>query len=319
MDQLIQDDKLHNLMINRVEKVAAAAAVAESEKPLDTKEMKTELVDSLKEMKEDLNSVDFPHGFTSTLLIDKNEQIVDRNMNLAVSVDGEQMNAVVSSKNVPYGNNNTWNEWKVEISPEEDGDKNRAILQFTNDIQKQKEGRTENLQASFALEEYGESEDFTFNMTSNFKGTNGKQEINREFELGSSSPSYYDIPDVVKGKITQVSDVNLKEEYNADKISFNVDVEDEYDAGSVTLNLDSKTTLKDSLKFPSLTTDSNAGINVVGISEDEMNTIGEEVGTNLYELGKKYGLIPEEESYYGYDDNMNRIIMITIKRLVNNR
>lgn len=300
MDQLIKDDKLHNIIIERVEIIADAAAVAEEEEQLDKKEMKEEMVNSLKDMKEDLKSVDFPDGFTSTLLLDKSEQIIDRDMKFAVSVDGEQANAVFTSKNVPYEDDKEWNEWKLEVSPEEEGYGNKLSLLYTNDVQEKKENRTEDMQVKVVLEEYGEPEEFTFKMNSDFKGKDGKQEITRKFGLDSSSPSYYEL-NGLKGEIKQVSDVNLKKDYSKEKLTFKLDIEDNYDPISLTLNLDSKTTLKDDLKFPDLTADSNNGVNVVEVSDEEMGTIVEEVSMGIYELGTKYGLFPEEDYYYEDD------------------
>ncbi|MCQ6277095.1 zinc ribbon domain-containing protein [Bacillus sp. V3B] len=304
MDHIIQDQELHNMIVNRVEKLAEAAALeGELAAELsDASELKEEMVDGLKEMKNEMQAIDYPNGFTSTLLIDKNEQIIDRHMTLALSVDGEQINTVVTSKNVPYGDNQKLNEWKVELSPEEDEDFN-AIFQFTNHIQTKKETRTEDLKATFSVEEYGNKEDVTFTMASHFKGADGsKQTINREFELGFNGRSFYDAPNEIKGEIKQVSDVNLKKEYSDEKFTIELEMEDDYDSGSITLNLDTKTTLKDKVQLPTLDTNSDDGLNVVKISEDEMFAISEKVGTNIYELGEKYGLIPED-SYYRYEDS----------------
>lgn len=300
IDQLIQDDKLHNMILKRVQIVADAVAVTGEEESLDKKEMKEEMINSLKDIKEDLKFVDFPDGFTSTLLIDKSEQIIDRDMKFAVSIDGEQVNAVFTSKDVPYEVDKEWNEWKVEISPEEDGYENKLTLQFINDIQEEKENRTEDMQVLLELEEYGESEKLAFNMNSDFKGTGGKQEINREFELSSTAPSLDEL-NGVKGEIKWDSDINLKKGYSNNKVSFTID-DEENNGASYTFNLDSKKMLRDSLKFPDLTTDSNNGVNVVEASEEEMDTIIEEISIGVYELGIKYGLFPEDDYYYGSDE-----------------
>ena len=300
IDQLIKDDKLHSILIKRIEIVADAAAVAEETEQFDKKEMKEEMVDSLKEMKEDLDEISFPDGFKSTLLIDKDEQIVDRDTKFAVAMDGEQANAAFTTKNVPYQDDKEWNEWKIEVSPKEEGSGNKLALQYTNDVQKQKEDRTEDMQVKVMLEEYGEPEELLFKMNSVFKGVDGKQEINREFGLESDSPEYVDLTGF-KGEIKQVSDVNLKKEYSEDKITVMLDIKDEYDPVSLSFNLETKTTLKDNLKFPDLTADSNTSMNVVEASEDELATIIEEISMGIFELGTQYGLIPEQDYYYEDD------------------
>ena len=305
MDLLIQDKEFHNMIMNRVEKLAETAALGgdvAGELP-DVKEMKKEMVTGLKDAKNEMQSIEYPNGFKSTILIDRNEQIIDRRVTLDISVDGEQINTVVTSKNVPYADNKEYSEWKVELSPEDDTDFH-TVFEFTNDIQTEKENRTENLKAAFAVEEYGKREDITFTMSSNFKGAEAsKQDINRQFKLGFNGDRFYDAPNEITGEIKQVSDVDLKKEYSTEKFTIELGMEDDYDAGAITLNLDTKTTLKDKVELPSLDTDSNEALNVVKISGIEMFAISQQVGTNVYKLGEKFGLIPED-SYYGYEEDL---------------
>lgn len=304
MDHMIEDKELHNMIATRIEKFAKTAALENSDVEIPEKnEMIEEMVAVLKDVKDEMKSVDYPIGFTSTLLIDKNEIIIDRNVKAAISIDGKQVNAEIASKHVPYGDNQKYNEWKMTLAPEEDKDSS-MVFQVSNDVKNGKETRTEKLKASAMLEEFGEKEDITFTLTSNFKGEAGsKQDINREFDLAFNGDSFYDVPNELKGEIKQVSDLNLKKNYQNETFKIKLLMEDDYDSGALTLNLDSKTKLEEKVSVPNFDTNSAEGINVVKISDEQMLEISEAVGTNLLTLGEKYGLIPEDY-YYGYEEEL---------------
>ena len=304
MDHIIEDKELHNMIATRIDKVAKAAALEDSDVEIPEKNvMIEEMVDGLKDVKDEMKSIDYPKGITSTLLIDKNEIIIDRKVQAAISIDGQQVNAELASKHVPYGDNQKFNEWKLTMVPKSDKDSS-LVFQISNDIKNGEETRTEKLKASAMLEEFGEKEDISFTLTSSFKGEAGsKQDINREFSLAFNGDSFYDGPNILTGEIKQVSDLSLKENYQNEKFKIKVNMEDDYDSGTLTLNLDSKTKLKEKVNIPSFDTNSAEGVNVVQISDEQMHEISEAVGTNLLTLGEKYGLIPEDY-FYGYEEEL---------------
>ncbi|PEJ30841.1 hypothetical protein CN689_19195 [Peribacillus butanolivorans] len=309
MDQIIEDNKLHSMIVNRAQKVAKATAMTDDVDVLDTKEMKRQLINGLKDAKNEMKDISFPKGFSSTLLINKSEQVIDRKVTMAVGGNSDQVNMNVNSKNIPYGNDQIFEEFSVALSPEKDED-SQVMFQVTNDVAVNKDTRAENLKASFMYEEYGESEEIKFAMKSDINGENGgKQNIIRHFNLNFAGGDLSDMPSAFKGTIKQESDLNLKKDYSNRKFEVKLGLEGDLDSGTVTVKLDSKTKLKDKADLPDLELDSGEGLSVVNISDHEMYKIQEEVGTNLMELGVKYGLIPEdmyqfdiydEASYDGY-------------------
>jgi hypothetical protein len=310
VNHIIEDDKLHSMIVERVQKVAKAAAITE-EVDIDltnSAKMKRELVRGLKDMKSEMKDVTYPEGFTSKLLIDSDEQIIDRNVQTAIAVDGgDQVNALITAKNIPDGDKE-FHELKVELSPKEQEDK--AVFHYTNDIADSSSKRSEDMEARFYFESSGEkTHDFTFNMTSDFKGEAGsKQDIDRDFKLKLTGDEFSDVPGEIKGTIKQTSDVNLKKDYSNQKFKIEIGMEDESDSGSITFNVDSKTKLTDKADIPNLDRKSGDGINVVNMSEDEMYQIQEEVGMNLMAIAEKLGISPEDfypqDDYYdeGYSD-----------------
>lgn len=304
MDELIKDKELHSMLVKRAQKVASAAAVAEQvdDEMLDTKNMKQQLVDGLKDAKSELKDVSFAKGFTSTLLIDKKEQIIDRKVTTSIGDSSEQVNMVMKSKNVPYGDDQKYKALSIDLTPQNDQD--TAIkFKVTNDVAIKKEKRTEDLEASFMFKEFGEAEEIKFTMDSNINGEDGeKQDISRKFNLAFDGGDFSDMPSALKGTIKQTNDLNLKDDYSHSKFKATLGLEDASESGSVTINMDSKTKLKDEADLPDLKLDSNKGLSIVSITPDEMYAIQQEVGTNLMELGIKYGLISEDMYDYGNID-----------------
>lgn len=316
MDELIKDKELHNILVKRAKKVASAAAIAEQvdEETLDTKEMKEQLVNGLKDAKSELKDISFAKGFTSTLLIDNNEQIIDRKVTTSIGDSSDQVDMVMKTKNVPYGDNQNFKELSIQLTPKKEPD-TEIMFSVTNDVAVKKEQRTEDFEATFMFKEYGEPEEIKFTMKSDINGENGgKQDISRKFNMNFAGQNFSDMPTALKGTVKQTNDLNVKDEYSNSKVEVTVGLEDASDSGSVTINLDSKTKLQDKVDFPDLKLDSGQGLSIVNISPDEMYEIQQQVGANLMEIGMKYGLISEDlydyntvdetsyDSYYDFED-----------------
>ncbi|MFJ7830826.1 zinc-ribbon domain-containing protein [Peribacillus sp. NPDC097284] len=304
MDEMIKDTELHNILVKRAQKVAGAAALTEQvdEEMQDTKAMKRQLVDGLKDVKGELKDIRFAEGFTSTLLIDKKERIIDRKVTTSIGDSSDQVNVVMKGKNIPYGDDQAFKEFSINLAPDHDQD-TEVMFSVTNDAAAKKEKRTEDLKAAFMFKEFGDTNEIKFTMKSDIKEEKaGKQDITRTFNLDFDGADFSDMPSAWKGTVEQKNDLNIKDEYSNSKFKMTVGLEDASESGSVTINLDSKTKLKDKVDMQDFKLDSGQGLSVVDISPDEMYEIQQEVGTNLMELGMKYGLISEDMFDYDYGD-----------------
>ncbi|MFD6207888.1 hypothetical protein [Peribacillus sp. NPDC060253] len=308
LDHLIKDVKLHSMIVTRVQKVSNTGTMTDEARSSDTKEIKRQLVDGLKHVKNEIKDNSFPKGFSSTLLIDKDEQVIDRKVTTAFGSNHNQVNVEMKSKNVPYGNNQAFKEFSVALAPEKD-EESKLMFLVTNDVAYKKDTRIENLKAFLEFEEYGEHEEIKLSMISDIEGENGdKQKIKRNFNINFVSGHISDLPSSFKGTMKQTSDLNLKKDYSYEKVELKLGIED-VDSGMVTVKLDAKTKLKDKLEMADLKINSGEGVSLVNIPEDEMDEIQEEIGMNLMELAVKYGIVPkgvyqfdgyDEASYDGY-------------------
>ncbi|MBO1000212.1 zinc ribbon domain-containing protein [Bacillus sp. SD075] len=316
MDHLIKDGKLHSMIVTRAQKVAKDSAVTKEIGGPDANGLKRQLVDGLKDAKKEMKDIHFSKGFSSILLINEDEQIIDRKITTAFGSSTNQLNMELRSKNVPYGSNRIFEEFSVALSPEDD-EELKLLFQITNDVVFNENNRKENLNASFKVEEYGEPKEIKFSMKSDMdEEKGGKQEIRRDFNLTFVVGDFTDWPTAFKGTIKQTSEHNLKKDYSKAKFELKLGLADELDSDTVTFKLDSKTKIKDKLEMPDLKLDSGAGLNLVNIPEGEMYLILEEVRMNLMELVVKYGLVPEDvyqfDSYDGYykledEDSVNKL------------
>nr|WP_307272704.1 DUF6583 family protein [Peribacillus sp. V2I11] len=306
MDHLIKDEKLHSMIVTRAQKVSKAGALTKKVGSPDANGLKRQLVDGLNDAKKEMKGIHFSKGFSSTLLIDKDEQIIDRKVTTAYGGSTNQLNMELRSKNVSYGNDQLFEEFSVALSPEDD-EESKLLFQVTNDVVVKEDNRKENLNAFFKIEEYGESEEINFSMKSDIDGEKGgKQKIRRDFNLNFVVGDFTDMPSAFNGTIKQTSELNLKKDYSNAKFELKLGLADELGSDTVPFKLGTKTKLKDKLEMPDLKLDSGAGLNLVNIPEGEMYRIQGEMGMNLMELGVKYGLVPEDvyqfDSYDGYYD-----------------
>ncbi|MCH1627845.1 zinc ribbon domain-containing protein [Ferdinandcohnia quinoae] len=285
VDELIEDEKLHGMIADRLAKLANAGLEEMDVDFTDKKEVQKEMKSALKDLKSALKDVDYTDGFKSVILIDKKEQIIDRHMEIAF--DGD-VNLEVSTKNVPIGKDDRYQEYKIELGPE-DASEGKMVFELTNDSKGAKDGREEKMKANFYFEEYEYVVmDFTFKMNSEFKGKNpNKQTIIRDFDVVLDGEDFYDMTPV-SGKITQEKDVSVKDKHSNNKFKIEVNVEDEYESGSVVINVDSKVKLKDKVDLPKM--DTASGMNVAELTEEDIMEIGQEVGFKLQDLMMELGL-----------------------------
>ena len=303
IDSIIDDKKLHSMIMKRVEKLAENAAVIDdvNQEDFNAKELEAEFIQGLKDVKSDLKDVKFPEGFKSVLLIDNNEQIIDRNMTVVINDGSEPVKISILGKNVPSEDNKRMEELEISLTSEDEDYK--MAFEMSNEIENEKsDNKVEGLNLSFYSETYGELDGkIDLDMTSKFKGKQGsKQTINREFKLNASGGEFSDVPSGITGTIVETRDINLKKEYLNQKYDVEINVEDEYDSGTVMLTVDSKTQLKKKADMPKLDSESTEAINVAEITEEQIYEIQEAVGTNIITLAEKFGL--SSEDLFGYEE-----------------
>lgn len=306
LDHLIKDEKFHDIIIKRVMKLSESAMFMEDvdEDVFNKATLKKEMVNGLKNAKKEMESVEYPEGFTSTILVDKKEYIVDRKMKFAVGDGTDHLTFVINSKDVPDGDDKRYEELSVEMSPyeKESGNDIRGLFKITNDITAKKDNRTEDLKVSFLAETDGEKEsEFIFDMKSDFKGeNNSKQDIKRDFKFNIDGRDFSSPFQSLGGTIKQKNDVSVKDKHSKQKFNIEIELEDDFDSGKLVLNLDSNTKLKDKVKMPNLDNNAKGATNVVDLSENDFMEIFEEITINLMTLGETFGISPD--TLFGNDD-----------------
>ncbi|MDZ5471936.1 DUF6583 family protein [Bacillus sp. 31A1R] len=288
MDLLIEDEDLHSIIAERVTKVAEKVNQGYEEDLVETSEIKEELKDGLEDMKSQMESLQYPKGLESVILIDSEEQIIDRKIKFMLAEDGGDIQFLLETKDVPLEKDNRYKEFKFEVAPK-DKEQGKLVLTYTNDVSEKKKVRVEDAKYVFYFEDYGTVEaDIEFGIKSEFKGENsGKQSINRDFELRLGGDEFYDVP-VINGSIKQSKDISVKEKYSIQNFDIELNVEDEYESGTIFLSLDTKTNLKEKVKLPELNT--AEGRNIAELSEYDVYEISEDIQYRLEEIFSDYGL-----------------------------
>ncbi|MFJ5716242.1 hypothetical protein [Neobacillus sp. NPDC093127] len=291
LDQLIKDDELQKLITDRVVKVAKAASLDDQvgKDLTDKAYVKKELISGLKDMKKEMNRLNYPDGFKYVLLIDKNKQIIDRKINFAVGENKEFAKFAIETKNVPMSNHKTFEEVSIGIAPK-DAAEGKMELRYTNTITKDKDLRKENIKAFFTFENSGDvASKVDFTMNSVFKGKSAnKQTIERDFNLRLGGKEFRNVP-AFKGSIYQTKDISLKDKYSNQKFDVKLNVQDVSSPGTISLTVDSKTKLKDAIKLPSLNADE--GKNVAELTDDDIEEILFEIQNSMEGIFEDFGLV----------------------------
>jgi hypothetical protein len=291
LDQLIKDDELQKLITDRVVKVAKSASLDDQvgKDLTDKAYVKDELISVLKELKKEMNRLNYPDGFKYVLLIDKNKQIIDRKINFAVGENKEFAKFAIETKNVPMSNNKTFEEVSIGIAPK-DAAEGKMELRYTNTITKDKDLRKENIKAFFTFENSGDVESkMDFSMNSLFQGKSAnKQTVERDFNLRLGGKEFGGVP-VFKGSIYQTKDISLKDKYSNQKFDIKLNVQDVSSPGTISLTVDSKMKLRDAIKLPSLNADE--GKNVAELTDDDIDEILFEIQNSMEGIFEDFGLV----------------------------
>ena len=296
-DQLIEDKKLHDMLVKRAELVYEQVAFAEEGVPaFDEKELKDGLVDGLKEMKSGIKDLDIKKGLTSKILVDKDNIIINRDMSMEIG----DTSIAINSKDVPDGDKKRYQEASIAFA-ETGNSGEKIVFSADNAISYKDGGRTEDMKVGFEMEGTDEGA-MSFTMKSDFDGESAKkQKVDRTFALtlveqGSEETS-------IKGSIKQSNDVNAKENYSKDAYTIEVEIEDEYESGKFTLNIDSNSKIQDKVKMPDLSDGAAGTTNAVDLTQEDIMVIYEEVLFNLMDVAEAFGLDPYELLSGGYYDD----------------
>ena len=295
IDRLIQDKKFHSLIAVRVEKVAKAGAATElkGEVP-DQQEIKADIISSLRQEKKKLQGTTFPQGFSSVLLIDKKQRIIDRTMELTVAAsDSDKVTWSVHTKNIPFGKDQSLKECIVKAIPKENK-KEETTLQLTNHIKGESEERTEDLHVSLR----GNGEAVNLKMKSTFDRTlEEKQMINRSFTLVVQGKEAQEWPAEINGKIKQVQEINIDKKYSNEKLNIKFNSGNETDGDMFSFSMNKKSKLVDKVKTVSFSKDLSGSVDVNRMTDVHMAQIQQEVSLNIMSLMSRLGLLGDTHGY----------------------
>ncbi|WP_368503108.1 DUF6583 family protein [Alkalihalophilus sp. As8PL] len=285
------DDELHQLIAERAVMVADAQTL---ELALDGEEFnvqtfQADIKEALEELQAEAENLQYPNGFTSTILVDNSNIIISRQINTAISMENtnEAGNLFVETRNVQLDNNEVDRATVVTLAPEGQQDAELNVA-YTNLIGAGDGSRTEDMTLNVSLSEYGTtSEPFSLSMQSEFFGLGtGDQQVERSFAVMSNDIS--SMEPLLTGTLNQEKDINLKDEAASYKYDFTIDLNEQFENGSLSFVLESDSTIIESVSLPTL--DGDAGINVVELTEFDMMQIAEDIEMRLGQLMFELGL-----------------------------
>lgn len=287
IDTIAKDDQLQGIVAKRVAKLAKQSGT-EFDPTIngdltDVNYVKSELKKSLKDARKEVEKVKIKDGLTYTIFVDKNDQIIDRN--ITVTLDGKKFDLTLdlSTKDIPLDNNKRFKETTFSLTPT-DEEEGKILVSYKNDINTGKEKRVEDSSLSLIVEEYSDVIfDGKLSVNSTYKGKNpNKQKADHNFEFNVRGSSFGE--DInLSGTVKENWDYNLKEKYGKNNYDITLDfTELNQDPFSLLLNIDSETKIKEKQDFdiPSLAD----GINVAELSEDEFYDLMLEIQYNLEEF-----------------------------------
>ncbi|MBS2970981.1 hypothetical protein J9317_19750 [Metabacillus sp. KIGAM252] len=288
LDQMIKDKELHTIIANRVVKIGNTGASQMD--MMDPETVKSDFVDALKDAKEGLKDAKIPKGFTSVLMVNGDELVIDRKMDLAVTdtESGSENTISIHTMDVPYdGDKKRDQEFKLDLVSDNE-DEGASIL-LTNKISKTDDAnRTERLKGKISSNDPAAEGSFDFSMKSDFSGKDpAKQTISRDFSLGSEEG--LDSPLKIEGNVTQKQDVSVKDNYSNQLFEIKLNGGADMAEGSVSLKIDTKTKLKKNADIPEVNLDSEVNIN--NITPAQMTDIQIKAGTKLQDLMLQLGVI----------------------------
>jgi ribosomal protein S27AE len=271
--KLEQDDELQNLLLDMAESSGSF-----DESYFSREDMLQEMRYGFSEMREGLEYINMPGGFTSELLVDRGENIISRNVHFQVADPYYPADTMNFSYETSVWQNSGIEEVTRELTvTPPDIDTGQFTAYWNSETGKDQIVTN----VGGKLIDYG---DVAFDVRLSLDTTLSGDTKDTDFDLRISGYEVgSDIPKI-NGTVIQTTDQNLSRNYsNRDfELVLNVGVDD-YWAGyqEVNLNLavESKTEFTSSLGFPDLSGDTT--VNVFEMSEYELMMIMEEIGYNL--------------------------------------
>ncbi|AZB41012.1 hypothetical protein CEF21_00895 [Bacillus sp. FJAT-42376] len=287
LDQMIKDKELHTIIANRVVKIGNSGASQMD--MIDPDTVKTDFVDGLKDAKKEVKETRIPKGFTSVLMVNGDELVIDRKMDVTVADSTEPGTAVsIHTMDVPYdADKKRDQELKVDITSDKEDEGGSLLL--TNKINKKEgEDRTEDLKAKISSKDPAAEGSLIFSMKSDFSGKDpAKQTIKRDFSLGTEGGT--GSPVKLEGTVIQKQDVSVKDKYSSQLFEIKVNGGADMAEGSISLKIDSKTKLKAKADLPDINLDNE--INVNSITPEQMTDIQLKAGAKLQALFLQLGIL----------------------------
>jgi hypothetical protein len=288
IDKLSHDEELLDLVAeNMVEWLKLEEYYAE-EDMTNPEYIKGKMAEGFSEMKSSLEKTRFPEGLSMTLLINKQELIVDRTFQFAIADENDEGAKI----------NFTWNKWieknskrtsswVFQVQPIDDTDV-AVLLEAQTTSSKENDGVKEDLLGSMVVVEDGKtSVDVSLDLSTFRTTEDGKKKMDYDFELGFNGTEFEGEQPIIKGNVTRIVDQDLKKNYSNQQMDFNLTIGmDSSFEGKQTINLIFNTTtdvqLKDEIDFPVLSEEN--GVNIARLSEEEMYMLGAEIQSSLQQF-----------------------------------
>ncbi|UTR11758.1 zinc ribbon domain-containing protein [Evansella sp. LMS18] len=271
--KLEQDEELQNLLLEMAESSGSF-----DEAYFSREDMLQEMRYGFSEMREGLEYMNMPGGFTSELLVDRGENIISRNVHFQVADPYYPADTMNFSYETSVWQNSDIEEITRELTV---APADPHMGQFTAYWNSETGNDQIVTNVGGKLIDYGDvAFDVRLSMDTALSGDTKETDFDLRmsgYEVGGDIPK-------INGTVIQTTDQNLGRNYsNRDfELVLNVGVDD-YWAGyqEVNLNLavESKTEFTSSLGFPDLSGDT--AVNVFEMSEYELMMIMEEIAYNL--------------------------------------
>ncbi|MTH54671.1 hypothetical protein GKZ89_14810 [Bacillus mangrovi] len=279
-ERMIKDEKLHSIVSSRVTKLANYNV--NQMDMIGAAETKEDFVEGLEDARKELKGAELPKGFTSVILINGDEQVIDRKMDLTVTGDGSEVPISIHTVDVAYDNGNKRDQ-ELKVNASSEGEKVEFLL-TNNSVKKDDENRKENLKAE--IRTGTEQESLTFTMESDIKGkTAAKQTADRSFTLKSDGEMN---PVSLTGKLVQEQNVDAEDQTSKQVFDLELNGGDEMGNINVSLKADLESKLKEKADLPEL--DVQDAVNVNEVTPEDMDMISKDITLNIQRLFLDLGL-----------------------------
>ncbi len=308
MTKLIKDEKLHDMIIDRMDEASRTSVFAENfgDTGFDKEEMEEELVQGLKDLQDEMKEVEYPAGFTSEILVDNKDYIVERTVKFAVDGGSEVLQFAVETTDVKDGDDKRYQGMEITAHPyEKDAqDDYKMIVTVMNDTVYKEDKSEQDMKISFVNEANGEQTDgIVFDMKSKFDGEKAsKQKVNRDFSLAIQDGVRVDTYQEITGTIKQSNNTDAGKKTSKESFEIELDLADEYDGGGkLLLAFDSSSKLKD-VKMPEIGKGDDTDLSKM--TELDRQMMMTEIENSISDLMMEFGLMqmfmdPYSDDLYG--------------------